>query len=135
MSEFDTLTAAPPAGADRPSAERRSWAMACHLAALSVFVTGIGIVLGPLIVWLVKKDEMPFVNDQGKEALNFNITLCLLGAAMGLFVLITFGIGALLVLPLSILIGVLWLIVTIVAAIKANDGEYYRYPFALRLIK
>lgn len=135
MSEFDTLTAAPPAGADRPSSEQRSWAMACHLAALSVFVTGIGIVLGPLIVWLVKKDEMPFVNDQGKEALNFNITLCLLGVAMGLFVLITFGIGALLVLPLSILIGVLWLIVTIVAAIKANDGEYYRYPFALRLIK
>lgn len=135
MSEFDTLTAAPPAGVDRPSVEQRSWAMACHLAALSVLVTGIGIVLGPLIVWLVKKDEMPFVNDQGKEALNFNLTLCLLGVVLGLFVLITFGIGALLVLPLSILIGVLWLIVTIVAAIKANDGEYYRYPFALRLIK
>jgi uncharacterized Tic20 family protein len=135
MSNFDTFTAAPPAGAAAPSAEQRSWAMFCHLAALSFFVTGIGIVLGPLIVWLIKRDEMPFVDDQGKEALNFNITLCLLYVVLGLFVLVTLGIGALIVVPLSVLIGLVWLIVTIVAAIKANDGEYYRYPFALRLIK
>ena len=135
MSNFDTFIAAPPAGSAAPSAEQRSWAMFCHLAALSVFVTGIGLILGPLIVWLIKRDEMPFVDDQGKEALNFNITLCLLGVVLGLFVLITLGIGALIVVPLSVVIGLVWLIVTIVAAIKANDGEYYRYPFALRLIK
>jgi len=135
MSDFDTLTAAPPAGATTPSAEQRSWAMFCHLAALSAFFTGIGMILGPLIVWLIKRDEMPFVDDQGKEALNFNITLLLLGVVLGLFTLVTLGIGALIAVPLGILIGLLWLIVTIIAAIKANDGEYYRYPFALRLIK
>lgn len=135
MSTFETLSTAPPAGADTPNAEQRTWAMFCHLAALSAFFTGIGMLLGPLIVWLIKKDEMPFVDDQGKEALNFNITMLLVAVVLGMFTLITLGIGALITVPLGILIGLVWLIVTIVAAIKANDGEYYRYPFALRLIK
>ncbi|PKM03176.1 MAG: DUF4870 domain-containing protein [Gammaproteobacteria bacterium HGW-Gammaproteobacteria-6] len=109
--------------------------MLCHLAALSAFFSGIGFVLGPLIVWLIKRDEMPFVNDQGKEALNFNITVFIVVAVLWLFALVTLGIGLLIVVPLWIVIGLVWLIVTVVAAIKANEGEYYRYPFALRLIK
>jgi len=135
MSDFDKLTEAPAASGDTPSAEQRTWGMLCHLASLSAFFSGIGFVLGPLIVWLIKRDEMPFVNDQGKEALNFNITLFIVGAVLWAFTLITLGLGALIAVPLMVVIGLVWLIVTIVAAIKANDGEYYRYPFALWLIK
>lgn len=135
MSDFDKLTEAPAAGGEMPSAEQRTWGMLCHLAALSAFFSGIGFVLGPLIVWLIKRDEMPFVNDQGKEALNFNITVFIVIAMLWLFALVTLGIGLLIVVPLWIVIGLVWLIVTVVAAIKANEGEYYRYPFALRLIK
>ncbi|PIQ36597.1 MAG: orotate phosphoribosyltransferase [Lysobacterales bacterium CG17_big_fil_post_rev_8_21_14_2_50_64_11] len=109
--------------------------MLCHLAALSAFFSGIGLVLGPLIVWLIKRDEMPFVNDQGKEALNFNITVFIVSAALWIISIVTLGLGLLIAVPLWIVIALIWLIVTIVAAIKANDGEYYRYPFALRLIK
>jgi uncharacterized Tic20 family protein len=54
-------------------AESRMWGMLCHLSALSAYVTGFGGILGPLIVWLIKKDTMPFVDDQGKESLNFQI--------------------------------------------------------------
>lgn len=135
MADFDKLTEAPAAGTDRPDADQRTWGMFCHLAALSAFFSGIGFVLGPLIVWLIKRDEMPFVDDQGKEALNFNITVFIVAAVLWLFALVTLGIGLLIVVPLWIVIGLVWLIVTIVAAIKANEGEYYRYPFALRLIK
>src|SRR3546814_4703298 len=75
MTDCDKLTEAPAAGSERPDADQRTWGMFCHLAALSVLFTGIGFVLGPLVVWLIKRDDMPFVDDQGKEALNFNITV------------------------------------------------------------
>src|SRR3546814_855892 len=135
MTDFDKLTEAPAAGSERPDADQRTWGMFCHLAALSVLFTGIGFVLGPLVVWLLKRDDMPFVDDQGKDALNFNITVFIVCVALWVFALVTLGLGLVVVVPLWIVIGLVWLIVTIVAAIKANEGEYYRYPFALRLIR
>ncbi|MDP1697869.1 MAG: DUF4870 domain-containing protein [Xanthomonadaceae bacterium] len=135
MTDFDKLTEAPAAGSDRPDADQRTWGMFCHLAALSAFFSGIGFLLGPLIVWLIKRDEMPFVNDQGKEALNFNITVLIACVALWIVTLVTFGLAMIFTIPLMVVVGLVWLIVTIVAAIKANEGEYYRYPFALRLIK
>jgi len=112
-----------------PNAEERNWAVGCHLAALSGLVSGIGFILGPLIVWLYKKDELPFVSDQGKEALNFQITmlLCFLAACVLIFVLI--GI------PLLILLGIFNFLCVIIGAIRASEGVRYRYPFNLRLIK
>jgi uncharacterized Tic20 family protein len=83
----------------------------------------------------VKKDSMPFVDDQAKEALNFNITIAIIGVILLVLSIITFGIGLLLAIPAGIVIGVAWLVLTIIAAIKANEGTRYRYPFALRLIK
>jgi uncharacterized protein len=128
------------AGTGVPSQDERTWGMFAHLAALvggllSSWLVGLGVFIGPRVVWLVKKDTMPFVNDQGKEALNFNITV-----AIGVLILIaitvfTLGIGLLLTVPLGIALGIFWLVFTIIAAIKANEGEAYRYPFALRLIK
>jgi uncharacterized Tic20 family protein len=128
----------PPAGA--PSAEERQWAMFAHLSALlGVLVTGWvggwGWFLGPLIIWLVKKDTMPFVNDQAKEALNFNITIAIIFVILTILGVVTLGVGFLIAFPLMVIIGIAALVFIILAAIKANEGVAYRYPFTLRLIK
>lgn len=140
MSEFENLTAPPPPPPGSPSAEEKQWGMFGHLSALTGVVTGgLGNFLGPLIVWQMKKDTLPFAADQAKEALNFNITLLIVGVAFGvigaIFTAITLGLGAILVVPLALALGVAWLIFTIMAAMKANDGVAYRYPLTIRLIK
>ena len=141
MSEFDKVTAAPPPPSGAPSAEEKQWALFAHLSALiggivtSGWAGSIGCFLGPLIIWLVKKDTMSFVNDQAKEALNFNITIAIIFLALFLLSIVTLGVGLIIAIPLWIIIGIAWLVLTIIAAIKANQGEAYRYPFALRLIK
>lgn len=112
-----------------PGSEERNWAVGAHLSALLGAFTGIGAILGPLIVWLIKKDTMPFVDDQGKEALNFQITVLL--AAIVCVVLMLVAIGFLLLVVLSIAD----LIFIIIAAVKASEGVAYRYPLNLRLIK
>jgi uncharacterized protein len=111
------------------SGEERQWGMFAHLAALAGFLIPFGNLIGPLVVWQVKKNEMPFVDDQGKEALNFQITVAL--AVLVCFLLMVVLIGFLL-LPL---VGIAALVFTIIGALKANAGERYRYPFAIRLIK
>jgi uncharacterized Tic20 family protein len=113
-----------------PGKEEQNWAMACHLVALSGFIVPFGNVLGPLIVWLIKKDTMPLVDQHGKEALNFQITVLL--AVIISFVLVFVLIGFVLLL----IVGIGALVLTIMAAVKVSNGELnYRYPFALRLIK
>ena len=131
-----------PVGADSGiSAEERQWAMFAHLSALAggIVTAGwagsIGCFLGPLVIWMMKKDTMPFVDDQAKEALNFNITVAIIFFVLFVLTLLTLGIGVLLTGPLMILVGLAWLVFTIIASIKANQGERYRYPFTLRLVK
>jgi uncharacterized Tic20 family protein len=124
----------PPAPGDSslagmPSAEERQWAMFAHLSALAGLLVPFGSIIGPLVIWLIKKDTMAFVNDQGKEALNFNITVAI--AAVVCWVLCFILIGILLFAALAIV----WLVFVIIAAIKANEGTLYRYPFVLRLVK
>ena len=111
-------------------AEHRTMGMLCHLLALAGLL-GIpfGNIIGPLVIWLIKKDEMPFVNDQGKEALNFQITMTIAAIVAALSVMVLIGF---LLLPLVLIV---WLVFTIVGTVKASNGEYYRYPFALRLVK
>ena len=136
MSDFENYTAPPAAPAGVPSQDERQWAMFGHLSSLTgLFTGGLGNILGPLVIWLVKKDTQPFTADQAKEALNFNITLLIIGLLLGLLTVITFGIGALITVPLGLLLGLAWLVLTIMAAIKANEGVAYRYPFTLRLVK
>lgn len=119
-----------PVGADsNVSADERLWGMIAHLSALAGFIIPFGNIAGPLIVWMIKKDAMPFVDDQGKESLNFQITVTI--AAIIAAVLIVFLIGFLL-LPA---VGLAALVFTVIAGIKANEGVAYRYPFTLRLIK
>lgn len=114
---------------DQLSEDETTWGMIAHLSALAG-LTGIPFanVLGPLIVWLTKKDEMPFVDQEGKEALNFQIsvTVYIFVALLLCFVLIGF-----LLLPI---IGIGSLVLTIIAGIKAKDGKHYEYPFIFRLV-
>jgi uncharacterized protein len=115
---------------EAPQAER-VFGMLCHLLALSGLVgIPLGNILGPLVMWLVKKETMPFVNDQGKEALNFNISMLILAIAITPTICLA-GLGIILLIGLLIFM----IVVTIIAAIKANQGIYYRYPFSARLIK
>lgn len=109
--------------------ESRMWAMLAHLSALSGFVIPFGNIIGPLLIWLVKRDEMSFVADQGKEALNFNISMTIYMLVSGVLIFVLIGI------PLIIVLGIAWLVLAILAAVKANEGVVYRYPLTLRLVK
>jgi len=104
-------------------------AMWCHLSALAMFIIPFGNIIGPLVVWLTNRDKYPVVNDQGREALNFQISM-LLYSLIGL-VLVFILIGGL------ILVGLLIfnIVQIILAALSANKGNSYRYPICLRLIK
>ncbi|SFP36062.1 DUF4870 domain-containing protein [Pseudomonas borbori] len=112
-----------------PGQEARQWAMFCHFAAFLGLAFPFGNLLGPLIIWQIKKDLDPFVDQQGKEALNFQISVSL--AVVLCFLLMVVVIG----FPLLVLVGVGALVLTIIAGIKANEGQAYRYPFSWRLVK
>lgn len=107
----------------RPAQDECTMAMLCHLLAIP---TGF---LGPLIIWLLKKDTMPFVDDQGKEALNFQITMIIATSVAALSMFIFIGC---VLLPALVVAN---LVLCIMATLKANEGVRYRYPVALRLVK
>ncbi|MGB3311175.1 MAG: DUF4870 domain-containing protein [Nodosilinea sp.] len=111
------------------SPESRMWAMLAHLSSLSGFIIPFGNIIGPLIIWLVKRDEMSFVDDQAKEALNFNISMTIYGLISAILIVVFVGF-----LMLAVL-GIAWLVLAILAAVKANEGVAYRYPLTLRLVK
>jgi hypothetical protein len=111
----------------------RLWATLIHLGGvIGGWTAGIGLpggnVLLPLILWLIKREGSTFINDQGKEVLNFQITVTI--AALGCFVLTFVCIG----IPMLIALGIYALVVGILGAIKANEGVAYRYPATIRLI-
>lgn len=124
----DALPGPPP---DAPPGEsERTWGMLAHLSAFAGFLLPLaGIVIGPLVVWLAKRDRSAFVAAHAREALNFNITV--LCGALVCLVLALVLIGVLLAAALFIA----WLVLTLVAAIRASEGEPYSYPFSLRLVR
>lgn len=109
--------------------DERMWGMLCHLSALAGFVIPFGNLIGPLVVYSMKKDEYAFVADQGKESLNFQISVLVYLIISGIAVLLVIGIFFLMV------IGLFTLILTVVASVRANDGEFFRYPLCIRFIK
>jgi uncharacterized Tic20 family protein len=105
------------------------WGMIVHLSALLGFIIPFGNVLGPLIIWLMKRELSPFVDTHGKEALNFSITVTIY-AAISYLLLIVF-IGALFLIALFLF----WAVFLIMAAVKANEGSEFRYPLTFRFVK
>ncbi len=129
---MDNVTMTPPSGSAVPPPTNRDenmWAMFCHLAALAGVIIPFGNIIGPLVIWLIKKDEYPLVNDQGKEAVNFQITMTIFMIVSAILILILIGI------VLLIGLGVFAVVMTIVAMVKANEGVAYRYPLNIRFIK
>ena len=110
--------------------EARKWAMICHIISLvGLMGNGIGFFLGPLIVWLIKREDHPFIDRQGKEAVNFQLTMILAFLVSAILCLVV--IGFLFIFILAVLIIVL----PIIAAVKANEGKEFEYPFAIRFIR
>lgn len=110
------------------SPQQRQWAMFGHLSALLGFIIPLANLLAPLVIWQMKKEDMPFAAEQAKEALNFQITVTIAAIICGVLTVVLIGF---LLLPL---LGLAAVIFTIIAGIKANEGVAYRYPFTLRLI-
>jgi uncharacterized Tic20 family protein len=110
--------------------KERTWGMLCHLLALVGFV-GIpfGNIIGPLVMWLVNKNESAFVDDLGKESLNFQITVTIAGIVSAVLILVFIGF------LLLIALGIFDVVMIILASIKANDGVRYRYPVCIRFLK
>ena len=128
---MDTATPNPQMGSTPPVAnkDQNMWAMLCHLTALAGFIIPFGNIIGPLVIWMVKKDEFPLVDDQGKESLNFQISMTIYYIVSAILIIVLIGILMLIGL------AVFSLIMIIIAMVKANDGVAYRYPLCIRFIK
>jgi uncharacterized Tic20 family protein len=109
--------------------DARTWAMLCHIGAFAGYIIPFGHIVAPLVIWLIKKEGSPFVDDQGKESLNFQISMSIY-AIIGL-VLTLVVIGAVLLMA-AVIFDV---VMVIIAAVRANSGERYRYPLCMRFIK
>jgi len=118
-------------GSTEPSAvtdEEQTWGVLVHASALAGLAIPFGNVLAPLLLWLVKKDESEFVDASGTEAINFQLTwtLLLLGASLTILV----GVG-LLIVPV---IAVAWLVLVVLATIRASEREVYDYPLTIDFV-
>jgi len=112
-----------------PTADEKQMGMFCHLAAFAGLVIPFGSIVGPLVIWLMKKDTSAYIDYHGKEAVNFQITMAI--AFFVSFILMFVIIGFFLVAGLMIF----ELVVIIIAAIRASEGVEYQYPFNFRFIK
>jgi len=117
------------------SKDARMWAMFCHLGGLAgLIMPVVGNIVAPLIIWQIKKDDDGFVDEQGKEAVNFQISLSLYGIIGSVACLIT-CVGAVLIPFLISAVYIIDLVFLLIAAVKANNGYHYRYPLTVRFIK
>jgi hypothetical protein len=108
------------------STDSRNLATVSHLSGFAVFL-GVPPVIGPLVVWLLKRDD-PWVEYHAKEALNFNISFLIWALIAGISILLLVG---LILLPA---VAIAWFVLTIKAAIRTSNGEYYRYPLTIRFV-
>ena len=109
--------------------QARNWAVLIHLSALLGFIIPFGNILAPLVIWLIKKEESPFIDDQGKEAVNFQISMTIYAIISAILIVIIVGF------VLLIAVGILEIIFIIIAAVNASNGVKYRYPLSIRFIK
>lgn len=120
--------------ADISKAER-DFAMFTHLSPLVGYVIPFGNIIAPLVMWIMKRDQSPFLESIGREALNFQITVMLAIVVCFVGIIVTFGIGIILFGPLLGIIGLADIIFIVIAAIAANEGRAYTFPICLRLVK
>ncbi len=130
-------SAGPPPPHAALTSEVRGWGLAAHLSAFVGAWVALAF-LGPLVVWLVGRERHPFIDHHAKEALNFNLTFLLIGVVGGLIAffgaVVTLGLGLVVIVPAAIILGLAWIIFPIIAAVRAWDGQGYRYPLTIRFV-
>ena len=107
----------------------RTTAVVAHLSTFAGLVLPFGSVIGPLAVWLTRRNEDPFIDDAGREALNFGISIAIYGLVMVVAALMLIGI------PFLIVGLVAWVVLASLAAVKASQGQSYRYPLTMRFVR
>ena len=107
----------------------RNTAVAAHLSTFAGLVVPFGSVIGPLAVWLTRRDRDPFIDQAGREALNFGISIAVYGSVLLVAALMLVGI------PLLIMGVVAWVVLASLAAVKASQGQTYRYPLTMRFVR
>jgi len=121
--------AVPPPPVTSTSAEVRNWCVLCHASALAgLFFHFFGHLLGPLIVWLMKRNDAPEIDAAGKESLNFQISMLIYDIIAGILCLVLIGI------PILIALWILNTVFVIIASIKTSEGQVYRYPITIRFL-
>ncbi|MFT3826538.1 MAG: DUF4870 domain-containing protein [Chitinophagaceae bacterium] len=129
------------------SQQVRTWSMLCHLGALAGLLFWLGSILGPLIIWQIKKNELPEIDEHGKASVNFQLTIFIINIIGRIIIASTVGFGIFWGSPfagfgggfgfagiLGIINLVAW-ILAVIAGVRANNGEFYRYPFSIPFIK
>ena len=114
--------------AEMDEKQENMWATFCHLGAFAFYFIPFGNIIAPLVIWLLKKDESPLIDDQGKESLNFQISITIYAIVSAILILVVIGI---------FLLICLWIfanVFVIIAAVKANSGEKFRYPLTIRMV-
>ena len=107
----------------------RTWSVLCHASALlGLFFHFFGHLLGPLIVWLIKRDLSPEIDANGKESLNFQISMLIYDIIAGILCLVLIGI------PILIALWIMNTVLVIIASVKTSNGEFYRYPLTIRFL-
>ncbi len=111
------------------SQDDRTFGMLAHLSALAGFIFPFGNIIGPLVVWLMKKDQSDWVDKQGKESLNFQISITIYAIVAGILMVILIGI------LLLIAVGIFSLVMIIMASVKTSNGEDFKYPLCIPFLK
>jgi uncharacterized Tic20 family protein len=106
----------------QPTQDEKTIAMLCHITGLISFI-------GPLIVWLLKKDESEFIDANGKQALNFQISIFIYSIVASMLIVLLIGI------PLLVAIGLFSLVMIVLASVKALNGEVFEYPLSMKILK
>ena len=124
----------PVSGPPLSGSEERTWAMVAHIGVLIAAWFAMGF-LCPLIVWLLFRNRSDFVGRHALESLNFQLSLLIYTAIAVILIVITFGLGVLIIIPLIVIGAVAALVVIIRATIAASSGREYSYPLSIRLVR
>jgi uncharacterized Tic20 family protein len=136
LPELRTSSHAPTPFTDHVPTEHRTLVMLEHLAPLAAFFLPLlGNVIGAAVAWLLTRDRHPILDDQGREVVNFQISISLYFFVLGALILLTFGLGILLLWPLLLALYALQFITMILAVSATTSGRPYRYPFSLRFVR
>ena len=130
---MDESQPTPPPASSQPatstSSEVRTWCVLCHASALlGLFFHFFGHLLGPLIIWLIKREMSPEIDANGKESLNFQISMLIYDVIAGILCIVLIGI------PILIALWILNTVLVIIASVKTSQGAFYRYPLTIRFL-